>query len=240
MPYAQLKMFGENGIWVKPPRLYAVEFVCRGAGGGGSLLAGTGAGHGGGGGSATRSLRRVLASDLPEALEVVVGHGGTGGRPGGDRNGTDGGKSQFGDFIAAGGGTGATTSGPGVGGIGSFVGANGGVGGQRGWDAVSSKRDMFSGGAGGGGGGQPGGSAGWRFPGEGVPTAGNNGIGWRTWWQVLSSGCGGGGATSSTSGMAGAGGFPAGGGGGGNGSVPAGNGGNGCVTVIEYMYDDEG
>lgn len=222
MPRSKVSVFTSSGTWTKDPKLYAIEIVGRGPGGGGSWPTGNGNGYGGGGGGVSRTDRRIQARELPDTVDVVVGAPGTGGNAT-SRNGTSGGVASFGKFLRVEGGGGATTSSAGVGGLGIYRGGNGGNPGSPGGSTPRRPSDYLCGpGGGAGGGGFPGGSSGSVLPGTSFPIL----------WQTTQSG---GGGSSGT-----VGGSPGGGGGGGQApSLPAGNGGVGCITVIEYLYDEE-
>ncbi|MHD0301819.1 glycine-rich domain-containing protein [Rhodococcus erythropolis] len=212
----------ESGIWVKHPRLQAVEtIICRGAGGGGSWPAGTGNGYGGGGGGASRTDRRIGAFELPDEVEYQVGVGGNGGNST-NRNGGNGGDTWFGKLILVSGGLGASTTAPGRGGDGIFRGGMGGTPTGRGESVTSGVIDYMAGGGGGsGGGGGTGGASGFVPGGTSYPQL----------WQTGQSGGGGN--------QRAAGGYPAGGGGGGNATgTPAGRGADGLLTIIEYLHEE--
>lgn len=221
MPRSRLVVFTASGTWTKDPKLYAIKIVGRGAGGGGSWPAGTGNGYGGGAGGASKTQRRIAARDLPATVAVTIGPAGVGGNSS-SRNGTDGGDCLFGTFLRVGGGKGARTTSAGVGGEGIYRGGNGGNPGSAGQSKPLRPSDYLSAPGGGAGGGSTGGSSGAVPPNTSLPIL----------WQTTQSG---GGGNSGTSG-----GMPGGGGGGGQApSVPAGSGGAGCITVIEYLYDEE-
>lgn len=222
MPHVHLEVFTESGPWVKHPRLYAIELVARAPGGGGSWPAGTGNGHGGGAGGVSRTAHRISARDLPDTVEVTIGAPGAGGNAT-TRAGGDGGTVTFGDFMRVEGGTGASTTAPGIGGLGIYRGGNGGYAGQPGESKPLRTGDFLAApGGGAGGGGYTGGGSGDVPAGRSAPIL----------WQTTRSGGGG------NSGQPG--GFPGGGGGGGTApSTPAGQGAWGAITVIEYRYDEE-
>lgn len=212
----------ESGVWVKHPRLFAIDrIIVKSAGGGGSWPSGNGNGYGGGGGAISFTKRRIGEWELPATVDYQVGVGGAGATSA-SRVGADGGDTWFGDFIHSGGGRGATSVSPGLGGFGMYRGGMGGMPTARG-ESVSTGVISFGSGAGGGsgGGGGTGGASGF------VP----GGVSYPNLWQTGM--CGGGGNQRA------AGGFPAGGGGGGNApSVPAGRGANGLLTIIEYLYEE--
>lgn len=221
MPRSRLVVFTASGTWTKDPKLYAIRIVGRGAGGGGSWPAGSGNGYGGGAGGASKTQRRIAARELPATVDVVIGAAGVGGNSSA-RNGTSGGDCWFGSFLRVGGGKGATTTSAGVGGEGVYRGGNGGNPGSAGQSKPLRPSDYLSAPGGGAGGGSTGGSSGAVPANTSLPIL----------WQTTQSGGGG------NSGAVG--GFPGGGGGGGQApSVPAGAGGGGCITVIEYLYDEE-
>ncbi|MFE5699984.1 hypothetical protein [Rhodococcus koreensis] len=251
MPRCNVVTFTTNGTWYKSPKLYAVELVLRGAGGGGAsgvrhtLSANRQPGAGGGGGGAVRTDRRISAADLPDSVDVVVGTGGaqTATAPAGDwvwNPGNPGGASTFGDILRAEGGTGGGPGGlngqliPGAGGLSVMRGGNGGALGGDGESVSSGVVSLLAGGGGGGSGGpNAGGNGG---------SGGSSGLvpqGWEypEFWKVLQSGGGAPGGTVATPIRTP--GFPAGGGAGGYGGGGAGSrGGHGLVTVIEYLFDE--
>lgn len=207
-----------SGVWVKPPRLFAIHrIIARSAGSGGSWPAGNGNGYGGGGGAASYTKNPIGEWELPAEVEYEVGVGGLGGNSS-NRNGGNGGDTWFGNFIRVSGARGATTTAPGVGGNGMYRGANGGLPGQPGGSASSGPVDYS---AGGGGGGTLGGASGSVTGGTSNPPL----------WQTSQSGGGG------PSGQRG--GFPAGGGGRGIApGTPAGAGADGLLTIIEYILEE--
>lgn len=223
MPRNRVRVYTASDTWTKDPKLYAIELVIRGAGAGGSWPAGNGNGHGGGGGAVVRSpKRRIPAAELPETVPVVVGLGGAGGNVT-NRAGGDGGGSAFGDILETEGGKGATTASRGKGGQSMLPGGDGSQAGSAGGNALNVRYSTLAGGGGGAGGGNVTGGKSALVPGGTSNPA---------FWQTLQSG--GGGASGA------AGGFPSGGGGGGQApNIPAGKGANGCVTVIEYLYDED-
>ncbi|MFF1946893.1 hypothetical protein ACFVWF_32670 [Rhodococcus qingshengii] len=221
MPRSRLVVFTASGTWTKDPKLYAIKIIGRGPGGGGSWPTGNGNGYGGGGGGASKTQRRIAARELPATVDVVIGPPGVGGKSS-SRNGTSGGDCSFGTFLRVGGGKGATITSVGMGGDGVDRGGNGGTPGSAGQSKPLRPSDYLRAPGGGAGGGSTGGSSGVVPAGQSSPTL----------WQTTRSGGGGN--------SGGAGGFPGGGGGGGQApSVPAGSGGGGCITVIEYLYDEE-
>lgn len=254
MPRCNVVAFTTNGTWYKPPLLYAIELVVRGAGGGGAsgvrhtTASSRYPGAGGGGGGAARTRRRIRAADLPASVPVIVGQGGgqTAYADPGDwqwKWGIDGGASSFGDFLRAGGGCGGgrqfeenvNWNVGGSGGLSVLRGGNGGAYGSLNGQSVSSGvATLLAGGGGGGAGGPNAGGAG--------GTGGSSGFvpqGWQNpafWQAVQSSGGATGGTVDTPIRTAG---FPAGGGAGGfAGGGPGSRGGNGVVTVIEYLYDE--
>lgn len=220
--------------WTKDPGTYEVDLIIRAAGGGGSLPTAANAnGHGGGGGAATDLPRRIPASQIDNAVTVIVGSGGSGGTLS-NRTGGNGGASSFGDIILEG-GYGATSTAFGRGGYGPLKGGDGAQATQSASPSRAFPVTILSGGGGGGGAGNGNGGA------AGTTEGGLSGaVGVSpNLWQQCRSGSGGGGYKSG--GTPGHGGFPAGGGGGGfssaNGLNPGGNGAHGCVTVLEYILD---
>lgn len=175
--------------WVKPPPSSGfvsleVPIAIGGGGGGGSGGLGTviterSGGTGGGGGGAAHTTVAIDADDLPDSVDVTVGHGGAGGAPvtgsvaAIGNEGFDGGASSFGAFCVAGGGqrggAGFVNEYPappdhGGGGAGNL--SDGGDGGTAGIFPAEAGGDSDYGGGGGGGGGSRG-SLGPYVPGAG-------------------------------------------------------------------------
>lgn len=223
MSHNRVRTYTASSTWTKDPKLYSIELVIRGGGGGGSWPAGNGNGHGGGGGAAVKSpKRRIPAEELPDTVTVTVGVGGLGGNAT-NRNGGNGGRSAFGDILEVDGGQGATTTIRGRGGQSMLSGGDGSQAGSVGGNAPVPRYSPLAGGGGGAGGG--------GFTG-GKSSLVNGGVSSPAFWQTVQSG--GGGSTGN------AGGFPAGGGGGGQApNFAGGKGADGCVTVIEYLYDED-
>lgn len=122
--------------WVKPYGLVSATVTCIGGGEGGSAggsdrpegVGLTNGGGGGGGGGAGRDT--FDASELPDVVEIVVGHGGQGAAQNTEPlsigvNGDPGGDSSFGALVR---GRGGGTVTPGIGGLGSPQIAAGGAG----------------------------------------------------------------------------------------------------------------
>lgn len=163
--HTALQVFTSNGTWTKPPNLFAVEVILRGAGGAGNASAG------GGGGAAVDTPKRIPASDMPATVAVTIGAGTSG----------DGGDTSFGAFYTAPGGLSAANGG--TGGLSFMRGGAGGTG--AGEAATSGPVRLLAGGGGGGGPSAAGGSSGLVAPGVSNPPL----------WQACQSGGGGNGGS---------------------------------------------
>lgn len=178
--------------WVKPAGLIKIDVErCQagGGGGGGGAVGATGEirrGGGGGGGGGLSQTLNIAAEDLPDTVQVTVGHGGQGGPPtttsGARKDGSpgfNGGDSSFGSFCSAqGGGRGGGGTTPGGGGTGTSAGGLGGSGtledggdggvSATGSNAVAGGNTAHAGAGGGGGGSRDAGNT-------GEPASGGNG-----------------------------------------------------------------
>ncbi|KXF56134.1 hypothetical protein AXA44_02560 [Rhodococcus sp. SC4] len=255
-----LRVFTASGTWHKPPNLFAIDLVLRGAGGSGaSGVRRTDGGQrfpgaGGGGGGAVKTNKRIPAIRLPDAVVVTVGPGGGQTAVAGPNNwnwsaGHDGGDSSFGDILRAEGGQGGgqLNSGGGdwnTGGAGGYSVMRGGRGGAYGaasGESVSSGVIALLAGGGGGGAGSYAGTDYGGTSGQGPGGSSGfvpQGYQYPYLWQVAQSGGGAPGGTSVN--RVRTPGFPAGGGSGGfGGGGEGGPGAAGLVTVIEYLIDEE-
>lgn len=193
--HTQIVVFTTSARWYRPDGLLAVDVVLRGAGGSGSTI--------GGGGGAAVDKRRILAMSLGDYVDIVIGVGSIG---------MDGGRTAFGDVIAAEGGIAGVNGG--AGGLSYMRGGRGGTSGSPGESVTSDVVRLLAGGGGGAGLGSVGGRSGLVTANQSNPP----------FWQWLQSGGGG------NSGQPG--GFPAGGGG------ANARGANGVCTVIEYYQGE--
>lgn len=110
--------FTSNGTYTPPSNLVCVQVECIGGGGGSGGCAATGAGQmaaTGGGGGGSFAMGNISASALGGPVAVTVGSGGVGGAAGAN-TGNNGGTTQFGTFVQAGGGSGSpgNTAGAGI------------------------------------------------------------------------------------------------------------------------------
>ena len=262
--------FTSSGTWTKPSGVSVVLVECFGAGAGGGSgepapnPGNTSDGPGGGGGGAY-AFAYFDAADLGSTVTVTVGAGGAGGvgaSSGGINNGSDGGDSQFGSHLIAGGGSGNSAKSGGakgkldpLGNAGTedipttalFYGGDGGNGKTLAFNTGEGSIFAGAGGGAGGRGGNVGTGDSQGYPGGGIPTTtggaggdgsingdpGSNG-------SFRTGGGGGSGARSYTGpgGDGGNGGIAAGGGGGGGGygdvSGSGGDGGDGYVRVTSW------
>lgn len=109
------KIFTSSGTYAPTPGTKKILIEVQGAGGGGggagaTTATGYSAGGNGAGGGYAMSLLDV-AADAITSVPVIVGAGGLGGN-GSPTGGSDGGASNFGSFITAGGGYGSLTVAP--------------------------------------------------------------------------------------------------------------------------------
>lgn len=153
-----VQLFSASGTWYKPPfgTMAMIECVGGGGGGGGTAMTSNSAGGGGGGGGYVQRIMPL--DDLPSAVVVTVGAGGTCASYA--SNGTAGGTSSFASYCHALGGGG--------GGVGNTEYVTGGAGGGNllyghGSGGTGANEDADNGGGalyGGGGGGRYGGAGG--------------------------------------------------------------------------------
>lgn len=155
------QVFTSSGTWTKPAGVTAVHVAVVGAGGGGGGGKGDAAGitrYGGTGGGGGAWIPRLFkAADLSATVTVTIGAGGgggTGGSSSSGSNGTDGGTTTFGTYLASYGGGGGVgggvgNNGSGGGGAGS-VGLAGGSGGGPAGAAVNTSASGFNGAGGSG------------------------------------------------------------------------------------------
>jgi len=156
-----VNVFTANGTWFKPEGLMSVDVIARGSGANGISP------YGGTGGDVVVTPRRIVGSDLPASVSVIVGSAGAG--------------STFGDVLTVAGGSDSL-------GVGVLA---GGVGGAPGADGASTSGSVVRLLAGGGGGGGTGGGGGGSGLVPGVAT-GVPGVGSPVFWEVCQSGSGGG------------------------------------------------
>ena len=135
---ADVQTFDTAGTysWIKPtsftPRMVMVKIWGGGGGGGaGTASASANVRHGAtGGGGGAHATYLFFASELPQTVKVEIGVGGAGGLIV-NAAGKNGGNTNFGTYLTAGGGGG------GVGGISGAAAASGGAGGGSGRNTVS-------------------------------------------------------------------------------------------------------